>query len=100
MTMTIMATPNDLARSRNIGRKQGSCSGPYVIVGLPLRQSRTQSETGRMRSPGLGLAFFIDTQNDGFLRRFVYSPTISRTFSTKSGSVLNLKLLTRCGFKP
>jgi hypothetical protein len=30
----------------------------------------------------------------------MYSPTMSRTFSTKSGSVESLKLSVRCGWRP
>src|SRR5260370_8981711 len=35
-----------------------------------------------------------------FCGGYKYKPTMSRTFSTNIGSVLSLKLFTKCGFKP
>lgn len=41
---------------------------------------------------GLDLRLLIDAQDERFIRGMEYSPTISRTFSTNSGSADNLNL--------
>jgi truncated hemoglobin YjbI len=46
----------------------------------------------------LHLAFLVDAQDQRFI--FRYSPTTSRSFSMKNGSVDSLKLLLRFGCRP
>jgi hypothetical protein len=49
---------------------------------------------------GLDPALLVDAQHDGVVGRVRYRPTISRTFSTKKGSLDSLKCFWRCGCTP
>ena len=65
---------------------------------VPWRRGCAAACPGRIgTSPGLDLALFVDTENQGTIRR--RPDRRARTFSTKKGS-LGLKVSERCGCKP
>lgn len=96
--MLRVATAEDGAGGDVEGGKQGGRAMPRVVVAAAL------DLTGQHRQQGLGAVECLDlgllssTQSistrSGGLR---YSPTMSRTFSTNSGSVESLKVSLRCG---
>ena len=102
MTMTAVALANDLSRSRRsrAAEERGGAVA-HVVVGSPLGLARGQwaGSTGFGRGPGPGISRRRSARSarSGGLR---YNPTTSRTFSTKYGSVENLKVSWRWGLSP
>ena len=68
----------------------------HVVMGAPLRKTRHQRQIGLGAVQRLNLALLTIARMGGSR----YKPTMSRTFSTNSGSVESLKVSWRCGYNP
>ena len=77
--------------------EQSRCSIANVIVRHAFGITQTHRQHGLRTVQRLNLAFLIDAQHQRMIRRFRYRPAISRTFSTKNGSLDSLKVRVRCG---
>ncbi len=74
---------------------------PLVVMGAPLGESWAQGEDRRRAIERLDLGLLVDAQDLAIGRVDIEErPTMSRTLSTKSGSGLSLKVLTRWGLSP
>ena len=67
----------------------------HVVMGAPLRKTRHQRQTG-LRA----VQFSSTHRTIARMGGSRYKPTMSRTFSTNSGSVESLKVSWRCGYNP
>jgi hypothetical protein len=67
-------------------------------VAAPLRLAGPHWKHRLAAVQRLDLGFFVNAKHHGMLGRGRYSPTTSRTFATKSGSVESLNVSCRCGF--
>ena len=76
-------------------RKQGSGAVSIVVVSDALDVAKPHRQHRLAALQGLDLTLLVYAQNQGLVRRIEISPTTSRTFSTKNGSVESLKLWLR-----
>jgi hypothetical protein len=73
---------------------------PDIVVGDAFRVAQPEGQD-RLRPSSAWIWVFSSTHNTTALSGgFRYSPTMSRTLSTKAGSVESLKLFERCGCTP
>ena len=73
---------------------------PFVIVRAPLDLSRPHRQHRLCTIQRLNLGFLVHTEDDCLVGGFMYSPTMSRTFSISNGSVDSLNVSLRCGCRP
>src|SRR5262249_14221114 len=71
---------------------------PFVIVGHRSAPTLFERQAGLGTVQRLHLARFVDTKHDGFVGRFIYSPTTSVSFSRNFGSRDSLNVFVRCGW--
>ena len=71
-----------------------------VVVGHALDVAEAQRQQRLGAFERLDLAFLVETQDQRLVGGFKYSPTTSRSFSMKNGSVDSLKLSRRWGWSP
>ena len=98
--MPPMQLPDDFAGGDIQRGEQRRGAMAFVVVGSPLGDARRQRQQRLRAVQRLNLTLLVDAQHHGLGRRIQYSPTISRTFSTNSGSVESLKVSCRCGCRP
>ena len=79
------------------GGEQGGGAVADIIMGhaFHIAEAHRQHRLGTVE--GLNLALLVDTEHQGLIGRVQVRPTMSRTFSTKNGSVESLKLRVRWG---
>ena len=69
----------------------------FVVVGAPFGLSRSHWKQRLGAIQSLDLRLIIDAQHQRAIRRVEIEPTMSRTFSTNSGSLDSLNVSLRCG---
>jgi hypothetical protein len=100
MAMTLSALCDHLT-VRDVERgEQSRRPVPDIVVGDAFRVAQPEGQD-RLRPSSAWIWVFSSTHNTTALSGgFRYSPTMSRTLSTKAGSVESLKLFERCGCTP
>lgn len=97
MAMALFAVRHDAPRRNIQGREQRGRTVPNVVMRNAFDVTEAEGEQRLGSIECLDLAFLVDTQHHGVIRGLRYRPTMSRTFSTKKGSVEILKCFWRCG---
>jgi hypothetical protein len=81
--------------------KQGRCSTPEIVVGVTFQISKAHGKGWADCAPRPGIGSFRPhTERARWPGDQGRRPRMSRTFSTKNGSVESLKLRLRCGLIP
>src|SRR3954447_7211463 len=89
--------PDHLAAGHVEGGEQRGGAGPDVVVSSPLGHPGIIGSTGAVRFSAWIWLFSSTHSTSARSGGSRYSPTTSRTLSTNSGSLLSLKVFTRCG---
>lgn len=100
MAMTRLALRDDRPGRRIEGCKQRGGPVPEVIMGDPFGVAKAHGEDRLAALQGLDLVFSSTQSTSALSGGLRYKPTISRTFSTKNGSVESLNDRVRCGWMP
>jgi hypothetical protein len=77
------------------GGEQRGCAVALVVVGDAFDVAEPHGKHGLGAFEGLDLALLVDAKHHSLVGRIEISPTTSRSFSTKKGSVESLKLRVR-----
>jgi hypothetical protein len=85
----------DIERGKQRGRTM-----PHIAVRTTLRYAGHHRQDRLLAIECLNLAFLIDAEDKGSVRRGQVKPTMSRALSTSRGSLDNLNVWLRCGCKP
>ena len=93
--MTSMQFANDFARGNVQRREQCGRAVAHIVVRASLRDARGRGSMGCVRSSAWIWLFSSTHKTMAFSGGSRYSPTISRTLSTKNGSVESLKVSCR-----
>src|SRR5437667_12814844 len=101
VTMPLLAEAIDFAVGRIERRKQGCGAVAFVVMGQGLAATALERQAGLGTIQGLDLGFSrLGTAPERARAGSDTKPTMSSSFSAKAGSLLILKLSTRCGFRP
>jgi len=87
VTMTAFALTQDRSGDRVEGREQSGRAVSDVVVRDSFDIAKPQGQHRLATLQRLNLALLIHTQTRALSGGFRYNPTISRTFSTKNGSL-------------
>src|SRR5712671_6693857 len=101
VTMPLLAEAIDFAVGRIERRKQGCGAVAFVVMGQGLAATALERQAGLGTISRAWIWLFSSTHSTrACWGGFRYKPTMSSSFSAKAGSLLILKLSTRCGFRP
>ena len=81
------------------GREEGGGAVADVAVRDAFDVAESEGQEGLGVFQGLDLALLVDAQDQGMVGRVEAGPTMSRTFSTKKGSVESWKCFCRWGWR-
>jgi hypothetical protein len=99
VAMPALALREHLARGDVERREQRRGAVMDVVVGDAFDVADAQRQQRLRAVEGLDLALLVDAQDDRVVGRVQVQPTMSRTFSTKKGSVEILKCFWRWGWR-
>src|ERR1700758_4264683 len=91
VTMMAFALTQDRSSDGVEGRKQCGRAVSDIVVRDSFDIAKPQGQHRLATLQRLNPALLIHTQDQGFIRGFRYNPTMSRTFSTKNGSLESWK---------
>ncbi len=98
--MALVAFADDEPRGDIERGKQRGRTMPHIAVRTTLRYAGHHWQDRLLAIECLNLAFLIDAEDKGSVRRGQVKPTMSRALSTSRGSLDNLNVWLRCGCKP